>query len=66
LPGGECVAQNEFWQDADAGPGNEGRQHRIPYGQNIETAERMEAVVSLPKRLNWEGEYRAEFGCDGA
>jgi len=26
-----------------------------PYGQNIETAERMEAVASLPKRLNWDG-----------
>jgi hypothetical protein len=24
--GGECVAQHEFGQDAEAGPGNQGRQ----------------------------------------
>jgi hypothetical protein len=27
--GGECIAQNEFGQDADTGPGNQGRQHRV-------------------------------------
>ena len=44
---GHCLAQNKLWQDSDADPGSQRRQHRV-------------AIVN-PERSEWT--YRSCFSC---